>query len=74
MGETNTAASPPRLTAPENIPTDQPMDWVIGTTNTESVATAITVRVDRLSATPVPRDHPPIVERQRHGPSESAKR
>ena len=54
MGETNTAASPPRLTAPENIPTDQPMAWVIGTTNTESVATAITVRVDRLNATPLP--------------------
>lgn len=28
------------------------MDWVIGTANTYSVATAITVRVDKLSATP----------------------
>ena len=54
MGETKTATSPARLTAPENIPTDQPMDWVIGTTNTERVATAITVRVDRLTATPFP--------------------
>ena len=54
MGEMKTATSPPRLTAPENIPTDQPRDWVIGTTNTERVATAITVRVDRLTATPLP--------------------
>jgi hypothetical protein len=28
------------------------MDWVIGTTNTEMVVTAITVLADRLTATP----------------------
>ena len=54
MGEMTTATRPPRLTAPENMPTDQPMDWVMGTTNTEMVATAMTVRADRLTATPLP--------------------
>ena len=35
-------ANPPTLTAAENEPRDQPKCEVIGTTNTESVATAMT--------------------------------
>ena len=48
-GDIATAHSPPRLTAPENNPLDHPSCSVIGTTNTDRVATAITVRVVRLT-------------------------
>ena len=37
----NTAQRPPKLTAPEKRPRDQPNSSVIGTKNTDSVATAI---------------------------------
>jgi hypothetical protein len=42
---------PPRLIAPENNPLLQPRSSVIGTTNTESVATAMIVREDKLTDT-----------------------
>ena len=48
-GEIATAHRPPRLTAPENNPLDHPSCSVIGTTNTDRVATAITVLVVRLT-------------------------
>tara|TARA_B100000408_G_C10273443_1_gene212842 strand:+ start:667 stop:894 length:228 start_codon:yes stop_codon:yes gene_type:complete len=51
MGETSTAHIPPRLTAPENKPRDHPSSWVIGTTNTDKVAIAMTVHVDKLTDT-----------------------
>ncbi|GIT44462.1 MAG: hypothetical protein Ct9H300mP11_23980 [Chloroflexota bacterium] len=47
----NTAHRPPRLTAPENSPRDHPRSCVIGTTNTDKVATAIIVREEILTAT-----------------------
>ena len=50
-GEMNTAHNPPRLTALENSPRDHPSSCVIGTTNTDKVATAMIVREDRLTAT-----------------------
>ena len=48
-GDIATAQRPPRLTAPENNPLDHPRCSVIGTTKTDKVATAITVRVVRLT-------------------------
>ena len=48
-GDIATAHRPPRLTAPENKPLDHPSCSVMGTTNTDRVATAITVRVVRLT-------------------------
>ena len=50
-GEMNTAHRPPMLTALENNPRDHPRSCVIGTTNTDKVATAITVREEILTAT-----------------------
>ena len=50
----NTAQRPPRLTAPENSPRDHPMSSVMGTTNTDRAATAMTVRVDKLTDTVLP--------------------
>ena len=50
-GEINTAQRPPRLIAPENNPLLQPRSSVIGTTNTERVATAMIVREDKLTDT-----------------------
>ena len=50
-GAVTTAASPPRLTAPENKPRDQPRSLVMGTTNTDSTATAMTARVEKLTIT-----------------------
>ncbi len=40
-GETATAKTPPKLTAPAKTPLDQPSSSVIGTKNTARVATAI---------------------------------
>ena len=53
-GEMNTAQRPPRLTAPENSPRDHPKSSVMGTTNTDRAATAMTVRVDKLTDTVLP--------------------
>ena len=50
-GTTTTAHRPPRLTAPENSPRDQPNCSVMGTTNTDRVATAMTVRAEKLTTT-----------------------
>ena len=50
-GVTTTAHRPPRLTAPEKSARDQPSCSVIGTTNTDRVATAMTVRVEKLTTT-----------------------
>jgi hypothetical protein len=43
-GDIITAHIPPRLTAPEKKPRDQSNSWVIGTRNTDRVATDINGR------------------------------
>ena len=47
-GETTRPHNAPRLTAPENWPRDHPSSLVMGTTNTERVATDITGRALKL--------------------------
>ena len=54
IGEVTTAHNPPRLTAVDSIPLDHPSSRVIGSTNTESMATAIMVLVERLIAMLLP--------------------
>ena len=54
MGDVTTAHNPPRLTAVDSNPLDQPNSRVIGSTNTESMSTAIIVLVERLIAMLLP--------------------
>ena len=46
-----TAHKPPKLTAPGNSPLAHPRSSVIGTTNTDKVATAMIVREEILTGT-----------------------
>ena len=58
-GEMTIAHTPPRLMAPEKRPRDQPKCSVIGTTNTDKVATAINAREEKATLTADPKTtHP----------------
>ena len=49
------AKTPPKLTAPENKPRDQPNCSVMGTTNTVRVAMDISGRADQLASIEAPK-------------------